>query len=62
VQVVPPYNIGEIASFSEEEAHRLVLSGVARYVEHKRPEPKVSKMVETPPKDKMVRSANVKKK
>jgi hypothetical protein len=63
VQLVSPYNIGEIACFSDEEAQRLVFNGLARYVENKIvTEPEVSKMVEAPPKDKMMRSAKVKKK
>jgi hypothetical protein len=52
----PPYNEGDIAYFPDEISRRLVDGGVARYVKVK------AKNVEEPPEDKMVRSAEVKKK
>jgi hypothetical protein len=56
----PPYNMGDRAVFPDEISRRLVDAGVARYL----PEKKASaaKNVEAPPEDKMMRSAEVKKK
>ncbi|MDI6872095.1 MAG: hypothetical protein QME79_12280 [Bacillota bacterium] len=52
-----PYNAGEIAGFPPEVAERLISAGVAEaYVAEVRP-PEVTKAIEAPPVDKMVRSA-----
>jgi hypothetical protein len=59
VQSNPPFNTGDYAFFTDEIARRLVDGGKAKYVSVKKAS---AKNVETPPEDKMVRSAEVKKK
>jgi hypothetical protein len=63
----PPYNDGDVAFFTDEIAKRLVNGGKARYVVVKKAkneeevEAPEAKNLDSPPRDKMVHSAKIKK-